>query len=93
MAVANGVNARSDQPPPYPAPVVNPNQPAGTRDDKKESYRLTVKELDKIEAGAAERERPLKRHWANVSFYLMGSLSIVLPLIFLGKLPLKHFLA
>jgi hypothetical protein len=51
---------------------------------EKLTYNLNVKDLNAIEANA-EDERPLKRHWANFSFYLMASLSIVLPLLFICK--------
>jgi hypothetical protein len=85
--LASASMAGSNQPPAYPPPVLpngNSAQPAG-KDGKKETY-MSVKEINTLENGDLERERPLKHHWANASFYIMGSLSIVLPLVFLGKL-------
>jgi hypothetical protein len=85
--LASATAAGSNQPPAYPLPVLpngNSTQPPG-KGDKKETY-MSVKEIDNLESGGAlERERPLKHHWANASFYIMGSLSIILPLVFLGK--------
>jgi hypothetical protein len=46
-----------------------------------------VKELADLENATTEKvnEKKLSRHWANVTFYIMASLSIVLPCLFLCK--------
>lgn len=51
------------------------------------NYKVSAKELDEIDKKAADKdlERPLRRHWANATFYLIGSLSIALPLLFTGR--------
>ncbi|KAI9162714.1 FAD-dependent monooxygenase OpS4 [Paramyrothecium foliicola] len=63
---------------------VPPNE---NRKDTKEktTYRITQKELKAIDAKMEEhsKTRSLQRHWADVSFYIMASLSVVLPLLFL----------
>ncbi|KAH8671589.1 hypothetical protein BX600DRAFT_510254 [Xylariales sp. PMI_506] len=50
-----------------------------------QDYKVTVNDLDHIEKKAADKdtERTLRHHWSNFSFYLMASLSIILPLLFL----------
>jgi hypothetical protein len=52
-------------------------------DKRNVTYKLTTKELDELNK-EAENLRPLKKHWANITFYILASLSIVLPLLFLG---------
>jgi hypothetical protein len=71
-----------------PAPA-NANAPSTKSTEKKPfekvTYNINVKELEKIEQEREKKDRPLKHHWANISFYFMASLSIVLPLLFLRK--------
>lgn len=81
---ANAAAAALTAPGQQPAPPPRSAQPA-EKNAKKETYNLNIKELNNIEQKAEETERPLKRHWANFSFYLMASLSIILPLLFLCK--------
>jgi hypothetical protein len=60
-------------------------KPTEKKPAEKVTYNINVKELEKIEQEREAKDRPLKHHWANISFYLMASLSIVLPLLFLRK--------
>ncbi len=83
-AAANAVAAAITAPPQHSAAQPRATGPAGQNSEKeKETYKLNITELNNIEQTAAEAEQPLRRHWANISFYLMASLSIVLPLMFL----------
>lgn len=64
-----------------------PNGQAGADEKGKSAYKVTVKDLNDLDE-KAERDaadRPLERRWAAVSFYLLASLSIILPLLFLSK--------
>lgn len=68
-------------------PTVGVTSAEKTPEDKnKITYKITEKDLEEMENKAKNKdiERPLTRHWTNISFYLMASLSIVLPLLFLG---------
>jgi hypothetical protein len=57
-------------------------------DREKVTYKITAKELNQMEDKTTEKAtRPLKKHWANITFYIMASLSIVLPLLFLRESP------
>lgn len=74
--------------PPKAQPTVGITSVQKTPEDKtKITYKITEKDLQEMDKKAANKdvERPLTRHWTNISFYLMASLSIVLPLLFLGK--------
>jgi hypothetical protein len=52
----------------------------------KGGYKVTNKDLDKLdEKLKQETEAPLRRHWENITFYFMASLSVILPTLFLGK--------
>jgi hypothetical protein len=52
----------------------------------KVTYIQSVKELEEAEKQNLENaHRPLHRHWANASFYIMASMSILLPLMFLSE--------
>lgn len=53
----------------------------------KTAYRVTVKDLNDLDEKADRdaADRPLERRWAAVSFYLLASLSIILPLLFMSK--------
>jgi hypothetical protein len=64
----------------------NPSQRTGN--PGKVTY--NIKEL---EAKDDEDAVPLKAHWANFSFYLMASLSVILPGLFLGILLIKQHYA
>ena len=56
---------------------------------EKTTYKITIKDLKDLDEKAAEQEAdaPLERRWAEFSFYLMASLSIILPALFLGESP------
>lgn len=73
--------------PPKPAPTAAPN--SSDKDDprNKETYKVTAKDLEEMEKKSVDKdlEMPLRHHWTNFSFYLMASLSIVLPVLFLSK--------
>jgi hypothetical protein len=72
--------------PPAPANANAPStKPTEKKPSEKVTYNINVKELEKIEQEREKKDRPLKHHWANISFYFMASLSIVLPLLFLRK--------
>lgn len=50
---------------------------------EKITYKMNEKDLEKL-----DEEKPssqLQHHWENISFYLMASLSIILPLLFVRK--------
>jgi hypothetical protein len=61
--------------------------PDSSSKHEKITYKVTVGELDEADKKFAEKdeERSIRRHWTNIAFYLMGSLSIVLPVLFLSK--------
>lgn len=87
----NALAARAASAPTKPAPpppVLNESVEKEAADKNKITYRVTAQDLDDIEKKAADKdlERPLRRHWANFTFYFMGSLSIILPLLFVGTL-------
>jgi hypothetical protein len=73
--------------PPKPAPTGGSTISEKEDAKNKSTYRITVKDLEEMEskATAMDEERPLRHHWTNFSFYLMASLSVVLPLLFLRK--------
>lgn len=52
--------------------------------DGKDTYRFTQKDLNALDAAAAANAKklPLNHRWSAFSFYLMASLSVVLPLLF-----------
>lgn len=87
--------AAASQPPPrQPVPVpaaaagatsvAEPNKAAAEKE--KITYKINAKDLNQMEEKTAEKaSRPLKKHWANITFYIMASLSIVLPLLFLRE--------
>jgi hypothetical protein len=60
-------------------------QPTDKKDPtQKVTYIQNIKELEEIEKANLEKhKKPLGKHWADASFYLLASLSIVLPIIFL----------
>lgn len=75
--------AMAGPPPTQPPPVAQPNGQQKT--NGKEGYRVTVKDLNELDEKAERRtetETPLERRWAAFSFYLLASLSIVLPICF-----------
>ncbi|KAF2993855.1 hypothetical protein E8E13_000404 [Curvularia kusanoi] len=59
--------------------------PDSSGKDEKITYKVTVGALEEADRKFAEKdeERSIRRHWTNIAFYLMGSLSIVLPILFL----------
>ncbi|KAH8660203.1 hypothetical protein BX600DRAFT_438418 [Xylariales sp. PMI_506] len=54
-------------------------------DKKKVTYKVTEKDAQEVDekATAALQDKPLTRHWTGLSYYLMASLSIILPSLFL----------
>ncbi|KAK1829561.1 hypothetical protein QBC39DRAFT_413233 [Podospora conica] len=64
---------------------LNPDAQQTNGDEKgKGDYKVTVKDLKDLDEKAEEtNENKLNRRWANFSFYLMASLSVILPLLFL----------
>lgn len=80
--VATGLAGQPPRPPP-------PSYVAGATDkddDKKNGAKVTIEDLDKMDKKLDQKARdgPLLRHWFDFSFYLMASLSVVLPVLFLG---------
>jgi len=68
--------------PPTAATTASP----GDKEKEKVTYKITAKDLNQMEEQtAAKASRPLQKHWANMTFYVMASLSIILPLLFLRK--------
>lgn len=53
-------------------------------DKQKQTYKITAEELSDIEQAVADKvtEKKLNHHWANLTFYLMASLSIILSSLF-----------
>lgn len=87
-ALAARVSAPTKPAPPPPVQVPHDSVEKQEADKNKITYKVTAKDLTDIEKKAADKdlERPLRRHWANFAFYFMGSLSIILPLLFVGML-------
>lgn len=97
-AATSAANA-AGTPPKKPAPAatatgitatINSRQipaPVSSENHEKVTYKVTLGELDEADKKFAEKdeERSIRRHWTSIAFYLMGSLSIVLPILFLGK--------
>lgn len=86
---ARAASAPTKPAPPPPVQVPSDSVEKEASDKSKITYKVTAQDLADIEKKAADKdlERPLRRHWANFTFYFMGSLSIVLPLLFVGMLP------
>lgn len=85
---ARAASAPTKPAPPPPVQVPNDSVEKDIADKNKITYKVTARDLADIEKKAADKdlERPLRRHWANFTFYFMGSLSIILPLLFVGML-------
>ncbi len=85
-AATNGIKslgapgAAPQKPPPYPTTENEKAPGAGGQ----VTYKIEEKHIQDVDEKASQ-DRPLQRHWANISFYLLGSLSVVLPLLFLRK--------
>ena len=73
------------------AVAAEPAKPArmhARNEDGKETYKITDKDLRDIDEQANKRaddQNSLQRRWADFSFYFMASLSVILPLLFLGE--------
>lgn len=81
---AAGAQPPPRQPPPPAAATVTGDKASTERE--KVTYKITAKELNQMEEKTAEKaSRPLKKHWENITFYIMASLSIILPLLFLRE--------
>jgi len=95
--VAVAAMAGPPQQPPPAARQLAGNQPngadeqaKGTAANGKAAYKVTVKDLKDLDEKAEKKEesqRTLERRWAAFSFYFLSSLSIILPVLFLGKSP------
>jgi hypothetical protein len=86
QGAAMAMAAAGSQPPPRRPPPVAAAVTGDTTNSEKEkvTYKITAKDLNQMEEKTAEKaSRPLKKHWANMTFYIMASLSIILPLLFL----------
>jgi len=94
--VAVAAMAGPPQPPPParqpPGPANQPNgadaQANGKAENGKGAYKVTVKDLNDLDEKAEKRqesETTLERRWAAFSFYFLASLSVVLPILFLGE--------
>jgi hypothetical protein len=71
------------KPTPTPVPVVAEKAYNSGVEKKREGpYKFSATEIEALDQ-KAENMQPLQRHWANVTFYILASLSIVLPLLFL----------
>ncbi|KAH8902051.1 hypothetical protein BR93DRAFT_362954 [Coniochaeta sp. PMI_546] len=80
-AAAAGSQPPPRQPPPAATAATGEKT---TTDNEKVTYKITAKELNQMEEKTAEKaSRPLKKHWENMTFYIMASLSVLLPLLFL----------
>ncbi|KAB5518905.1 hypothetical protein GE09DRAFT_506976 [Coniochaeta sp. 2T2.1] len=79
--------AAGSQPPlrqPPPVATATTSGDKTTTEKEKVTYKITAKDLNELEDKTTEKAtRPLKKHWANMTFYIMASLSIILPLLFL----------
>ena len=94
-SAANGAGAPPQKPAPAATTTGNTatttarqaSAPGSSEKHEKITYKVTVGELDEADKKFAEKdeERSIRRHWTNIAFYLMGSLSIVLPVLFLSK--------
>lgn len=85
---AAGAQPPPRQPPP-PAAATATGDKASTEREKV-TYKITAKELNQMEEKTAEKaSRPLKKHWENITFYIMASLSIILPLLFLREFSIR----
>ncbi|OIW29791.1 hypothetical protein CONLIGDRAFT_345385 [Coniochaeta ligniaria NRRL 30616] len=91
LAATAAANAAAQPPPPPPgaqaAARAAQNADTAKSDPEKEkhTYKITAKELADIEQATSEKatEKKLNRHWANLTFYFMASLSIILPSLFI----------
>lgn len=94
-SAANGAGAPPQKPAPAATTTGNTatttarqaSAPGSSEKHEKITYKVTVGELDEADKKFAEKdeERSIRRHWTNIAFYLMGSLSIVLPVLFLSR--------
>ncbi|KAL1890956.1 hypothetical protein Sste5346_007953 [Sporothrix stenoceras] len=50
---------------------------------EKVTYKMADKDLEKLDEDKPSSE--LQHHWENISFYMMASLSIILPMLFVRK--------
>jgi hypothetical protein len=84
--------AAGSQPPPrQPPPVTAAPEDKTNLDKEKVTYKITAKDLNQMEDETAEKaSRPLNKHWANMTFYVMATLSIILPLLFLREYALSQ---
>jgi len=84
--IANQILAKSEA---KEAEKATPAKPSDTKKGptEKTTYIGTEKELLDLEKAHDEElnRRPLKRHWANASFYVLASLTVVLPILFVSK--------
>jgi hypothetical protein len=58
---------------------------------EKVTYIKNAKDLEAAEKAAEHKQKPLGRHWSDVTFYFLAALSVILPVLLLSKLisPMK----
>lgn len=88
-AALGGIAAAASAPPRPPPPAAGAGQKAAVGDDikEKETYKITGRDMTALEEKIEQdnQNKALQRHFADISFYIMASLSVVLPLLFLSK--------
>jgi hypothetical protein len=85
-AAAGGMAQAAAGQAPRPPPLAHGAGPDAKGQGGKGGYRITNNDLDKLDNKLKqETETPLRRHWENFTFYLMASLSFILPTLFLSK--------
>jgi len=93
VTAAAGVAAAAATSGPPPArQLPNGNADAAAKDQAangKSGFKITTKDLNELDEKAAQKGagRPLGRRWEEFSFYLLASLSVVLPTLFIGMFP------
>jgi hypothetical protein len=83
--VAAGSDEKKPVPASTPAAEIEKKSASEKKPESEKTTYINVKEIQQQLDEKAAEERSLRRHWQNFSFYLLASLSIVLPLLFLGE--------
>lgn len=88
---AGAMAASASQPPPRQAPQTTTPEKGNTGPSEKSNAtpNVTAKEIDPLDEKSSNI-KPLQRHWANLTFYILASLSIVLPLLLLSEFQLSR---
>lgn len=66
-----------------PAAAAAASGAAKPKATEKVTYKMSDKDLEKLDEDKPSSQ--LQHHWENISFYLMASLSIILPMLFVRK--------